>query len=67
MEVEIGDVVGWFVDILHREDHEPIEIRAEVIAIHNGFLSLKSLTVQARGYNPFLSRHVNDVHKVKKA
>lgn len=53
MDFELGDIVGWHVDVLHRAGEEPTEMRGEVVAIHGNFLAIRSLHIVARNHNPF--------------
>jgi hypothetical protein len=62
---EVGDIVGWHVDVLLREG-QPVEMRGEVVAIHGDFLCIRSLHIIATNQDPFHGRHINHVHLITK-
>jgi hypothetical protein len=51
---EVGDIVGWHVDVLIRTGEEPVEMRGEVVAIHGDFLCIRSLHITDKTKTHFM-------------
>jgi hypothetical protein len=66
MEYEVGDIVGWHVDVLHRNGEQPTEMRGLVVAIDGAFLCVRALHITVNHQDPFIGRHHLHVHLIQK-
>jgi hypothetical protein len=66
MEYEVGDIVGWYVDVLHRNGEPPTVMQGLVVAIDGDFLCVRALHIVAAHQDPFVGRHRNYVHLIQK-
>lgn len=65
MVYEIGDIVGWHVDVLNRD--APTEMQGLVVAIDGNWLCIRASHIKASIQDPFIGRQSHCVHLVKKA